>query len=214
MKKIICITTAVLLLSKIAIAQDPPKELKNDIGFNTNFVLNGIFNSSGGPFVFVYKRQVAPNKALRYGISFNINLNSQSGSQGNYTLQDFVNVNPSFGKEWQRQLSKRWIWYYGGDIRASIFQDSFKNYQNNQQIFADERNIYGLSIAPFLGLRFAISERLYAATEASLSVGYRYQNAINRQFTGGVQTSSTQNNFNTFSANTASAFGIFIFYRF
>jgi len=214
MRKIICLATTVLLLAEIATAQDAPKEVKNDVGFNTAFVLDGILNANGGPFVFVYKRQLASNKALRYGVSFNINLNLHSGSQGNYTISDFVNVNPSFGKEWQNQLTKRWIWYYGGDIRAFIWQNSFSNYQNNQQNIRQENNSYGLSIAPFLGLRFAISERLYAATEASLNVGYRYQNNIERQFTGGVQTNSSQNNFNSFSANTASAIGIFIFYRF
>lgn len=214
MKTKILVTTF-LLISKLLLAQEAAKEIKNDIGFNTNFILNGIFNSSSSnPFVFMYKHQLAERKALRLGMSFNVNLNSISGNPTNYNSQDFYSINPSVGKEWQSQLSKRWIWYYGTDIRASLSGNSFSNYGNNQQVSEQQQKYYGLSFAPFLGIRFVISEKLYVATEANISIGYNNQKTINKSFNNGVQFSSQENSSNGFSANTASAYGIFLFYRF
>ena len=97
------------MLSQFVAAQETLKAIKNDIGFNTNFILNGIFNSGSNPFSFVYKRQLTEQRAWRSGVSFNVNINSISGQPTNYSQQTFYSINPSIGKEWQLSLSKRWI---------------------------------------------------------------------------------------------------------
>ena len=202
------------MLSQFVAAQETLKAIKNDIGFNTNFILNGIFNSGSNPFSFVYKRQLTEQRAWRSGVSFNVNINSISGQPTNYSQQTFYSINPSIGKEWQLSLSKRWIWYYGSDFRAS-FSGSHYNYYSNGRISNEhQQNYFGLFVAPFLGIRFVINERLYAATEASLSIGYNHQQGSDTSFDNGTQNSSLEYTTNGFTANTASAFGIFIFYRF
>jgi hypothetical protein len=198
----------------ICVAQDEIQKIKNDIGFNTNIVLNGILNSSGGPFVFMYKRQLDDNKALRYGLTLNVSLSSPSGTINNVSDQSSYLVNPSIGKEWQSTISKRWIWYRGMDVRGTINQNKFSNYFNTNQVNEQERLAYGISLSPLIGVRFAITDRLYAATEANLSIGYSFERITNKSFTNGNQTSIDEFSSNRFSVGTVSAFGIFLFYRF
>jgi hypothetical protein len=198
----------------VSVAQDETQKMKNDIGFNTNIVLNGILNSSGGPFVFMYKRQLDDNKALRYGLALNMSLSSPSGFLNNSSDQSSFSVNPSFGKEWQSSLSKRWIWYRGVDIRGIINQNKFSNYFNGNQTFERENLAYGISFSPLIGVRFAITNRLYAATEANFSIGYNFEKSTSKSFINGNQTSIEEFSNNRFNVGTASAFGIFLFYRF
>ncbi len=212
--KIKILSVFIVATIQTCLAQDKALETKNDIGFNTNIILNGILNSTGAPFVFMYKRQVDENKAIRYGVSFNLNLSSPSGTINNGTNQSSVFVNPSIGKEWQATISKRWIWYRGVDIRGSISQSSFSNYFNGVQSSSQDRSSYGLFIAPLIGVRFAISERLYAATEANLSIGYSVEKTSNKSFINGNQSTVDDFTNNRFSAGTAPAFGVFLFYRF
>jgi hypothetical protein len=203
-----------VLVYPFASAQETSKVIKNDIGFNTNFILNGIFNSGSNPFSFVYKHQAAAQSAVRFGVSFNVNLNSISGNPTNYSQQNFYSVTPSIGKEWQLQLSKRWIWYYGSDVRASFSESNYKYFNDGQVSTERQSSYFGLSVSPFLGIRFTINERLYAATEANLNIGYNHQQGSEKTYTSGSPISSQEYTTNGFTANTASAFGIFIFYRF
>ena len=198
----------------VSVAQDETQKTKNDIGFNTNFVLNGNLNSSGAPFVFMYKRQLDDNKALRYGLSLNIRLSSPSGTLVNGSDQSSYIANPSFGKEWQSTLSKRWIWYRGMDIRGTIYQNRYSFYSNSSLANEQERLEYGISFAPLIGVRFAITSRLYAATEANLSIGYNFEKITSKSFVNGNQTSSEEFSNNLFNVGTVSAFGIFLFYGF
>jgi hypothetical protein len=198
----------------VCVGQDETPKMKNDIGFNTNIVLNGILNSSGGPFVFMYKRQLGDNKALRYGLTLNVSMSSPSGTLNNGSDQSSYFVNPSFGKEWQSTISKRWIWYRGMDIRGTISQNKFSNYFNGNETFQQERLAYGISFSPLIGVRFAITNRLYAATEANFNIGYNFENIITKSFINGNQTSIDEFSNNRFNVGTVSAFGVFLFYRF
>ncbi len=197
-------------------AQEDLKEIKNDIGFNTNIILSGLFNTGGGSYNLMYKRQIAPNKALRYGLNFSVNLNSHSsGGTNYYYITNYYNINPSIGKEWQLSITKKWMWYYGGDFRLNLYNYTTDNYQNNSLSSTNQTGSYGLSFVPFLGLRFVATERLYFSTEANLSIGYSYQKNKNITYDfNGVSTVNQDYATNTVFSNTGSAVGVFIFYRF
>ncbi len=214
MKRRIFTLLITAICMNLCVAQDEMQKMKNDIGFNTNIVLNGILNSSGGPLVFMYKRQLDDNKALRYGLALNISLSLPSGALNNGTDQGSFFVNPSFGKEWQSNISKRWIWYRGVDIRGSINQYNFTNYITVNQVNERASLAYGISFSPLIGVRFAITDRLYAATEANFIIGYTYEKNTAKSFVNGNQTSIDEFSNNRFNVGTVSAFGVFLFYRF
>ena len=63
-------------------AQDveTPPSFQKDIGFNTTFILQGIFNSGQTPFSLMYKKYTAENRAIRFGANVNLNLNDNSAT--------------------------------------------------------------------------------------------------------------------------------------
>ncbi|GHM99432.1 hypothetical protein WSM22_09220 [Cytophagales bacterium WSM2-2] len=195
-------------------AQNSSREVKSDLGFNTNIVFNGLVNTSGGLYNFVYKRQIATAKALRFGIQFNASFNSRTGTSTTYTIQNALTCNPGIGKEWQHVLGKKWIWYHGLDIRGNIALNSLDGYTNDIQTSRQQINSVGASLIPFAGVRFIITERLYVTTEANLSVNYFHQTNRVDVITSGVTTATQSYSNNNVTANSASAVGVFVFYRF
>ena len=207
-----------LISNYCAFCQEEKTELTHDIGFNTNIVLDGIFNSNSGLYNFIYKKQVTPNTAIRYGLIFNISLApTPNSSTGSYSTRTSVYIAPSIGKEWQNQITKKWILYYGASIRPEFrnYSDEYSNFNNgNNTIQTSSSESYGVSFLPFLGLRFAINEKLYLATEATLNVNYYYQSSNSFITNQGVTTTTSNYGNHGLNANTGTAGGIFVFYRF
>ena len=99
-------------------AQDAPVSYQNDIGFNTTFVLQGLFNSDQTPFSLMYKKYKAEKKAWRLGVDTYMNINKTDTKTSTSNFTDFSSgyVGLVVGLELQKQIDKRWVWYYGGDF--------------------------------------------------------------------------------------------------
>ena len=92
------------------------KAYGSDIGFNTNFVFAGFFNSNPGstPFDLLYKRQKNNHLANRFGMKLSIQNSSKpnvtsnglppSASYGKYSNY-FASI--SIGREIQKQITKK-----------------------------------------------------------------------------------------------------------
>jgi len=207
-----------LLVSGYCLAQELPdlKAYSKDIGFNTSFLLNGVLNASGSPFDIMLKKQKSSHHANRYGIELytDISTNVYGGSSV-YYQNDNYSLSISFGKEKQHQLSKRWIFYYGGDV-APFYNFSAQDYYsyNILQNKNDEQN-FGLRLSPFLGIRFQINDRLYVATEALLRVSYSRKEINSKSYdSNGIVNNESSKSFNNFRLQALPATGISIFYRF
>ncbi len=59
MKNLILILFCLLSINLFSQELPDLKAYRNDIGFNTSILVNGIINSNQGPFDFMYKRQKA-----------------------------------------------------------------------------------------------------------------------------------------------------------
>ena len=196
-------------------AQENQKEIKNNLGFNTNVIFNGLLNTGGGQYNLMYKRETSANHAIRYGLTFGVNLISESGMNPNYSTNNNYNFSPSVGKEWQISVSKKWIWYYGADIRLNLSGSTIESYTNSIKSSRQQTDRYGISFNPFLGIRYAISDRLYLATEANLSISYASQKIKNLTCdVNGLSTVTQDYSNQLYNAGTGSAVGIFVFYRF
>ena len=208
---------AFAILSSYAFCQEEKKEPSHDIGFNTNIVFNGIFNSNNnGAYNFIYKTQKTPTTANRYSLSFSINLDNWPNILNSYQNRNTIFTVPTIGKEWQSKVGNKWMWYCGFDIGptyTSSYDES--NWTNNN--FSNKRiydsKSYGGAILPFLGIRFAISEKLYLSAEANMNFAYYYLRDRNLSQVDGV-TNEYSNSATRFSARTGAATGIFVFYRF
>lgn len=212
------LTILLLIVGTYSFSQELPdlKAYSKDIGFNTNFLLNGIINSSGSPFDLMLKKQKTSNQAIRYGIQLYTDITTYTYQASNYYQQrDYYSFSFSIGKEKQHQINKKWIFYYGGDL-APFYQYSKDSYYSSNQLNNENlNNEVGLSLAPFLGIRFQVNDRLYIATEAKLLLSYsrketswkNYDNANN------VTTENSQG-FNNLRLLALPATGVSIFYRF
>ena len=162
------------------------QKYRKDIGFNTSILLNGILYSGGSPFDLMLKKQKTSNTAFRFGISIyaaasnDVNVYNQQG----YNQYSNYNLSISVGKEIQKQINKRWIFYYGTDLAPFINFNQRKNYSQNTSsnlsyYLYNQNNVrtYGLNLIPFLGIRFDINERLYIATQINLICSFNRKEA-------------------------------------
>jgi hypothetical protein len=186
-------------------------KLKNDIGFNTTFFLNNIFQSSSTPFSIMYKKYQTPDKAYRFGIDTNFSIRKNSGI-GNFTDQTSYSLSVVLGKEKQNRAWKAWVWYYGLDIVPSFSRLTSINFSNDQKTQEYINSAYGLTARPFLGIRFDINSRLYISSEMNLSLVFSHNTNIQKAFNPEQTIVDTNSNSGSLSLSPAS--GIFVFYRF
>ncbi len=198
---------ALALLTFSAYGQDEPKSRKNDVGFSARF-----FNNPASPYLLMYKRQVAPALALRFGIALSIS-SQRSNAQDNTSYNKFTtsSIAPSLGLEWQKSLAKNFTFYAGTDFRYAVNSNKSEDFANNvlvNQSFGDNKTY---TISPFLGLRYNIIEQLYVATEVNLNVAYSETTNTNKNIPAGT---TAINKSYTYSAILQPAVGLFFFYRF
>jgi hypothetical protein len=215
--KYACGSLLLSCLCSIAWAQEEPASdaYRHDIGFNTTFILQGIFNSNQTPFSIMYKKVVDNHKATRFGfnIQLNVDSNSPEGTNTSYIDESNGYFAFSFGKELQQPIgSSKWIWYYGGDFEPFYQFDNIDHYADSQTYLTSRYHRYGLDVRPFLGIRFDINDRLYLTAEASAILRYaQTSNFIN--YTNDQEPALDVNGHNlSFSMQAAN--GIFMFYRF
>lgn len=197
---------------------DTVKTFKQDVGFNTTFVLDGVFSSSWMPFTLMYKKYSSDRSATRLGASLNIDWSDPSSYSGDnnqsasYISSAFVSL--SIGREFQKRINNKWVWYYGADLVPSFSQTQYVYYQNGIRVQKNDGKTYGVSARPFLGIRFDINHRLYLSAEANLSAGYKRN--INKQElsypNNPVSKGESKGSNVSFSMSPAS--GLFLYYRF
>ena len=197
-------------------AQDYPAHVtyKNDIGFNTTFALQGVFNASQTPFSLMYKRYTTERKALRLGLDTYVNINKTDSKTSTSSFMegsaDYVGL--VVGLERQHQIDKRWVWYYGGDLVPYYSFNHQQQYSNGELYWESEYKEFGLGFRPFLGIRFDISPRLYVSAEANVMLSYARDKNYSSNVNDPVPYYDTKGSRYNFSANPAS--GLFLFYRF
>ncbi len=203
MKNLLILFSFCLMSISFFAQAQPEKEFKKHIGFNTTIILNNIFQPSSAPFTLMFKNQTKENHATRLGAS--LYFSNASSNNSNQIQQTFNNnIQLTLGKEFQSSITKHWLWYSGADI--SPFYQQSGNEFNNQK---NTNTSYGLSLRPFLGLRFNINARLYVATEAGLGLTYGLTNITNTS-----NSITTESNGQQFSFGLNSASSLFLFYLF
>lgn len=192
------------------------KAYSKDIGFNTNFLFNGIINSYGSPFDLMLKKQKTSNTALRYGIELFTDVTTNTYlSSNSYQQNDYYSFSLSIGKEKQIQINKKWIFYYGGDLAPFYRYYKDRYYYANQLDNESLNKEIGLRVSSFLGMRFQINERLYVATEALLRLSYSRKDTSWKTYDDtNTITSESSQSFNNLLLRALPATGVSIFYRF
>lgn len=194
---------------------------KHDIGFNTIFVFNGILNPSRTPFSVMYKRYTKNNQAFRMGMTSGLNLfkydpsSTFDSTNTTYSTNSYYNLSLTFGKEFQRVIGTKWVWYYGVDVVPYYSYNEFTQLINGtaNENYTSTRRTYSMSGRPFLGIRFNINSRLYLSAEANLSITYSKNSAITKNYVNTVGANSNVKS-SSFSIDLTPASGMYLYYRF
>jgi hypothetical protein len=186
-----------------------------DFGFNSLFIVNGLFSSQTTPFSVMYKKYKGDNKALRFGLDLSLTVNETDGTtlpNTQYGNNSGGSIYLSIGKEFQHQLAGKWMWYFGTDVAPTFSGSRSEVYSGAEKINSSKSTSYGLSLRPFIGIRYNIYSRLYISTEANASLTY----SISKNFAKRYNPEETTLDLTTSTVNLGlnPASGIFIFYRF
>lgn len=168
-------------LSFKAFAQD--QTYKNEFGIDaTSFFLRFLKIDINTPTVYLptyyltYRRKFE-NGNLRFGIGgyyanadvppvFNDDHNS-------YKFESKI-LSTRIGWEFKNELSKKWQVFYGCDFRPS-FQHTIEDaiFWNGGYAYGAEYKIENYALAPLVGFRFRLNERLSLSTETSLAINFQ-----------------------------------------
>lgn len=215
MKTTTLLSVIVLLNVTFVFAQEEvPQTYKKDIGFNTTFILQGVLQSDQTPFSLMLKKYIAENKAIRIGVDLFFDLDDTDSNAGStaYFNTSAGTLSLAIGKEYQKPIDERWVWYFGGDSVPFYTFNNQDYYQGGDLNAETESSSVGVSLRPFLGIRFNLNPRLYLSAEANVGLQYAYQkNMVKYTGTSDPYVDSQSNNF-SFTMNPAS--GLFLYYRF
>ena len=167
------------------------------------------------PVSVMYKRYNAENRALRIGLDLSLNISNTDGNalpNDNYSDASTLAVSLLIGKEFQEALGGRWMWYYGADLAPTFARQHLGFFANDQKTGSQTITGYGLSLRPFIGIRFNINSRIYLAAEANASLAYSVNNTLQKNYNPGETVKDLKTSNVNFGLDPAS--GIFIFYRF
>lgn len=168
---------------KSSSTQPPEKKHRNELGLDMTPFIKYYLNFSDN---FDYYQ---PGYMLTYRRYFKKS-NIRSAIGGNYLYSEipspyngdsltniFYNKQRSLvfrlGYEFFQDLSKRWQVYYGADLNATCsYQRNDAPYWNGGYANGYETTTAGYGIAPVLGIRFKMSNRISLITESSFLIQY------------------------------------------
>lgn len=144
----------------------------HQIGFNIGSLVKALTNKDDLPMfqeTLTYK-YIKNNSALRVGLGGvyqNIvsddNFNSSSSSDIDQTI-----LTIRIGYEKQKDVSKKWQYYYGSDLKFS------NSDLKNENAFSSNSRVKSktFAVSPLLGFQFRLTPSVYLQTEASLDFYY------------------------------------------
>lgn len=169
MKKLLVAICMILSFQSMNAQEVEPKTFNGEIGFDATSLVGRFFNVSDfgffvdnrQPTYFIYYRQHVGDMRIRATAGGDY---LQNDSETNDNAWSY---NYKIGAEFINDLSKRFQLIYGLDIAGGDMK-SYREFEYaSQYLMAYNDELSYLGIAPFLGLRFKINERISLITEMS-----------------------------------------------
>jgi hypothetical protein len=188
MKKLITLTLLISTLNLLSQTDSSLLKHRHEVGVDITGLLSQFFNlynsntsiNTPNPTYLITYRYHFSKSNIRFGVGGTYFRNPSTGYTVNGEPQTFYNTSTHFsiriGYELVSELSKKWQAFYGLDFRPSIANDNNEaQYSQGNYIYGYKRNTTTYGLAPIIGVRFRINERVSITTEASFS--YYVQNS-------------------------------------
>lgn len=202
MKKIFALLAIFSVLP--AFSQDEPTN-PHQLGINATLFIKQFlaFNNNtlatNNPYLVTYKH-INNARGLRAGVGFSYSGSSSNPNSGSpLTTTSNMTVNARLGYEWQKNLSKHWLLYYGADVTydyllSRVKAASTSGFPPQQVEVTTENENYGFGAGPVLGIEFRLGKSISFNAEANCY--YKYTEMRRRE---------SNSQFPTFSVNQFTA---------
>ncbi len=171
------------IITVSAFGQEERKEYKNEFGLDATGFIRSILNFNIDPtfqmpyaptYYLSYRRKFKPGN-IRFAIGGSYGREDVPSVHSDTTMfqRNHSAINIRLGWEFTTELSKRWQAYYGLDLRAT-FTHSYNEVQFYNAGYANGRENRNeiLGVAPLLGFRFRINDRISILAEGSFSLNW------------------------------------------
>lgn len=174
MKKLVTSLFFMLSISLVLFSQEETdstiKNTNHQIGFNIGSLVKALTNKDDLPMfqeTFTYK-YIKNNSALRVGLGgvYQNIVSDDNFNSGSDIDQTILTVR--IGYEKQKDVSKKWQYYYGWDLKFS------NSDLKNESLFSSNSRIKSktFAVSPLLGFQFRLMPSVFLQTEASLDFYY------------------------------------------
>lgn len=182
--KIFILLSGFLLLAQNVLSQtDTTNQYKNEFGidvtgtirFFTKFQSSSDYNYT--PTYYLTYRRYFDQGNIRFGIGGNLSDLEITGMVGDSNIYHRItnSIDTRLGWEFKSELSKRWLVFYGLDVRfSSGKQKNEAAFFNGGYAVGFENRSTTYGFAPVLGFRFKLNNRISLLTEANLSFNITY----------------------------------------
>lgn len=154
---------------------------KNEFGIDATGTLRFFTqfqNSSDylySPTYYLTYRRIFERGNIRFGIGGNASNQERPSPFGDSSIYNYKesSIDTRFGWEFNSNLTKKWQVFYGLDFRFSF--GNIKNesaFFNGGYSYGFESHFTSIGIAPILGFRFKINNRISLLTETNFSVNF------------------------------------------
>lgn len=177
-----------LVLGSNAQETSAEKDYKNEFGVEVTTLMRSVLSFSAqqypsAPHFLSYRRHLG-NGNIRAGLGGDYT-NTETPRSWLSDTSEYLymsyDIRFRIGYEWYSELGKRWQVFYGADFRPR-----YQYYKNAAESFdgfyttGSEMESWQYALAPVLGFRFRITDRLSLLTEASLSI--TLQESLTREY--------------------------------
>jgi hypothetical protein len=181
MKKIILITALTVIFLPAASQDNVTNEklYRHEFGLDATGFVRQFLNLNTNTEIYIptyyltYRRYLKSGN-IRAGIgatySYNDNIDPNNV---NVKKLEYISysLNARIGWEFIKELSERWQIFYGMDIRPDyLYTKNDRMFQNNGIASGSEVKTQQFGVAPLLGFRFKLNDRLSILSESSFSI--------------------------------------------
>lgn len=170
MKNLLLLALLLVSLNSFAQNGDAPKVRSNEIGFDitsligrtTLFSAYGYYLAEYQPTYYVYYRRNFEKMRLRAAVGGNF-----AGDNLSQNNRKTFSLDYKIGAEFFSPISKRFELYYGLDLVSGSKEDAYEYPYYNEYLYRSEYKTDYLGAAPFLGVKFQITDRMNMRVEMS-----------------------------------------------
>jgi len=173
----------------IAQADIPERQIGFDAtAFITRFLsFNPASSGTSNPEILFLYRKEKDGKHLRYGVGGRFDFTKRK--EGSTQVKSLtVRLDFKFGREYHKDISKKWRTYIGWDALIGAFENNSKSSNSGSNPVTSYNRGGNIRINPLVGIQFFLNERFSLSTEMAYGLDLQARFNSNSRKTYSIET--------------------------